>query len=128
MSRVINIQDTATFVPNELISNHSSYSGISDSYPITNAYDSSDSTSYAYITCNTGSRASTYVSLKFPISGIPSGATIDSIVCKAKLRVSSTNYISTAVVQLYKGTTAMGSSVSANTTSATVYTISNPGT
>lgn len=128
MSRVINIQDTATFVPNELVSNHSSYSGISDSYPITNAYDSSDGTSYAYITCNTGSRASTYVSLKFPISGIPSGATIDSIVCKAKLRVSSTSYISTAVVQLYKGTTAMGSSVSARTTTATVYTISNPGT
>jgi len=128
MSKPININEEVTFVPNELVSSHSSYSSISSSYPISNAYDSSSSTNYAYITCNTGSGASTYVSLKFPISGIPSGATIDSIVCKAKLRVSSTNYISTAVVQLYKGTTAMGSSVSARTTNATVYTISNPGT
>lgn len=128
MSRPINIPYTLTFVPNAIVEDHSDYSGISNSYPITNAYDSSNSTNYAYITCKTGSRASTYISLKFPILGIPSNATIDSIVCKAKLRVSSTSYISTAVVQLYKGTTAMGSSVSARTTTATVYTISDPGT
>ncbi len=127
MSRPVNINETVTFVPNELVSAHSSYSSISDSYPITNAYTNSSSNTYAYITCNTGSRASTYVSLKFPISGIPSNATIESVVCKVKVRVSSTSYLSTAVVQLYNGNTAMGSSTSARTTTATVYTISNPG-
>ena len=128
MSRVIQETKELTFIPNELDSANSSYSSISSSYPITNAYTNSSSTSYAYITCNTGSRATTYVSLKFPIENIPTSATIDSIVCKAKLRVSSTSYISTAAVQLYKGNAAMGSSVSARTTTATVYTISDPGT
>lgn len=127
MSRPVNINETVTFISNELVSAHSSYSSISGSYPITNAYTNSSSSTYAYITCNTGSGASTYVSLKFPILGIPSNATIESVVCKVKVRVSSTSYLSTAVVQLYNGNTAMGSSMSARTNTATVYTISNPG-
>jgi hypothetical protein len=43
------------------------------------------------------------------------------------VRVSSTSYISTAVVQLYSGSTAKGSSTSARTTTATAYTLT-PGT
>jgi hypothetical protein len=79
-----------TVVPSGYDSANSSYSSISSSYPITNAYDDSNSTSYAYITCNTGSYATTYISLTFDFSEVPSGATIDSITAKAKLRVSST--------------------------------------
>jgi len=128
MSKTIDIQDSKTIYPSGLDSANSSYSSISGSYPITNAYDSADSTNYAYITCITGSRASTYVSLTFDVSEIPEGVNVDSVECEAKVRVSSTNYISTAVVQLYKGSTAKGSSVSARTTTATKYTISSPGT
>ena len=128
MSRVIHETKESTFIPNELDSTNSSYKSISSSYPITNAYTNSSSTSYAEISCRTGFLAATHVSLKFSIENIPTQATIDSIVCKAKVSVSSTARLYTAHVQLYKGTTAMGSSVSARDTAATVYTISNPGT
>ena len=128
MSRVIHETKELTFIPNELDSANSSYGSINSSYPITNAYTNSSSTSYAEISCRTGFLAATHVSLKFPIENIPTQATIDSIVCKAKVSVSSTARLYTAHVQLYKGTTAMGSSVSARDTAATVYTISNPGT
>lgn len=127
MSQTVNVQDSITVVPSGYDSANSSYSSISSSYPITNAYDDSSSTSYAYITCNTGSSASTYVSFTFNFSEIPSNATIDSITAKAKVRVSSTSYISTAYLRLYNGTTAMGSNTSARTTTATAYTISSPG-
>ena len=126
MAKQITVQDSITVYPSGLSSANSSYSSISGSYPITNAYDSSSSTNYAYITCRTGSRAKTYVSLTFDVSAVPANATIDSITCSAKLRVSSTSYISTAVAQLYNGTTAKGSSVSARTTTATVYNLT-PG-
>lgn len=128
MSSVIDETKDLIFIPNELDSANSSYKEISSSHPITNAFTDSLSDTYAYISCNTGSNATTYVSLKFPIKNIPTNATLESIVCKAKLRVSSEKYFYRAAVQLYKGTTAMGSSVSALSQSPTVYTISNPGT
>jgi len=126
MSQPINVRDTLTFVPSGYSSAHSSYSGISSSYPVTNGYTDSSSTSYAYITCNTGSRATTYISYTFDVSEIPENATIESITCSAKVRVSSTNYISTATLQLYSGSTAKGSSTSARTTTATSYNLT-PG-
>lgn len=127
MSRIIDVSDTISLVPSGYDSANSHYSSVSSSYPISNGYDGTSSTNYAYITCNTGSQATTYISYTFNVSAIPAEATIDSIVAKAKLRVSSTQYISTAVVQLYSGSTAKGSSVSARTTSASTYTISSPG-
>ena len=126
MSRVINIDDSITLHPSGYDSSNSSYSSVSSSYPISNGYDGTSSTNYAYITCNTGSRASTYISYTFNVSGIPEGATIESVTCSAKVQVSSTSYISTAVLQLYSGTTAKGSSTSARTTTATTYNLS-PG-
>lgn len=128
MSRVINIDDSLEVVPSGYDASNSNYSSVSSSYPISNGYTNSSSTSYAYITCNTGSGAGTYISYTFDVSSIPEEANIDSIEAVAKLRVSSTSYISTAVVQLYSDSTAKGSSVSARTTSATQYTISNTGT
>lgn len=126
MSRVININDTLTTYPSGYSSANSSYSSISGSYPVTNGYTDATSTTYAYITCNTGSRATTYISYTFDVSEIPANATIDSVTCSAKVRVSSTSYISTAVVQLYNGTTAKGSSTSARSTTATTYNLT-PG-
>ena len=124
MSKQISINDSITLIPDGYNSQNSSYSSISTSYPITNAYTDSNSNNYAYITCNTGSRATTYISLTFSeVSNIPSNATINSITAKAKVQVSSASYISTAVLQLYSGTTAKGSSTSANTTTATQYSL-----
>ena len=90
MSRVINIDDSLEVVPSGYDSSNSHYSSVSSSYPISNGYANSDSTSYAYITCYTGSQATTYISYTFDVSSIPEEANIDSIVAKAKLRVSST--------------------------------------
>lgn len=127
MAQQINVSDTITLYPNGYSSANSSYSSISSSYPISNGYDGADSNNYAYITCNTGSRAETHISYTFDVSDIPAEATISSVACQAKVRVSSTSYISTAVVQLYSGSTAKGSSTSARTTTATAYTLT-PGT
>lgn len=124
MSKQISINDSITLIPDGYSSQNSSYSSISTSYPITNAYTDSNSYNYAYITCNTGSSAATYISFTFSeVSDIPSNATIDSITAKAKVQVSSSSYISTAVLQLYSGATAKGSSTSAKSTTATQYSL-----
>lgn len=126
MGQQVNIHDTVNLVPSGYDSSHSSYSSVSSSYPISNGYDGTSSTSYAYITCITGSQASSYISYTFNTSAIPAEATIDSVTCSAKVRVSSTSYISTATLQLYSGSTAKGSSTSARTTTATTYNLT-PG-
>lgn len=117
-----------TVNPNGYSSANSSYSSISGTYPITNAYANTGSTTYAQITCKTGTSVASYVSLTFDLSSIPSDATINSVSCVGKVRVSSTSYLATAVLQLYNNTTAMGSSVSARSITAANYTISSPGT
>lgn len=127
MARQISVQETFNAVPSGYDSSHSSYSGISSSYPVTNGYDGVDTTDYAYITCNTGSRATTYISYTFDVSDIPANAIIDSVSCRAKVRVSSTSYISTGVTQLYSGGTAKGSATTTRSTTATTYTLT-PGT
>ena len=126
MAQQINVSDTVNLVPSGYDSANSSYSSVSSSYPISNGYDGTSSTSYAYITCRTGSQATSYISYTFNTSSIPAGATIDSVTCSAKARVSSTSYISTAHLQLYSGSTAKGSATSARTMSATTYNLT-PG-
>lgn len=129
MSQQITVQNTSTLAPSGYSSANSSYSSISSSYPVSNGYTDATSTNYAYITCNTGSSASTYISYTFDVSTIPDNATIDSVSCTAKVRVSSTSYISSAYLRLYNNSTAMGSQTSArNTTSGgQTYTLT-PGT
>lgn len=82
---------------------------------------SQSSTSYATITCRTGRNAESYAFWSFDCSEIPDTATIDSVSCVAKCYVSSTSYVTTRGVQLYKGTTtAKGSSTTfSNSTSST---------
>ncbi len=127
MSQVINIQDTFTCHPTGYSSTNSNYSSVSSSNPISNGYDDSSSTTYAYITCNTGSQAYSYISYTFDVSDIPSNATITSISCSAKVRVSSTSYLTTGTTQLYSGTTAKGSATTTRSTTATSYNLT-PGT
>lgn len=128
MSRVIDISDTLTTHPNGYDSGNSSYSSVSSSYPISNGYTDATSTSYAYITCTTGSRAESHISYTFDVSEIPEGATIDSVTCSVKSRVSSTSYLTASTIQLYSGSTAKGAATSAASTSATARSISNTGT
>lgn len=109
-----------TFAGHPVAQGSYSYSSVSSSYPISNALADSTSTNYAYITCTTGSRAESYSFFKFDCSSIPATATIKSVGCKAKGRVSSTSYISTRQIQLFykdKGT-AKGSATNMSTSTS----------
>ena len=124
MARQISINDTFTGYPDSYDSSNSSYSGTSSSYPLSTPYGKSHTnTSYARITCNTGSRATSYISYTFDCSSIPQGVTINSVSCTIGCYISSTSYLSTATVQLYSGNIAKGSSTSCRSTStSTTYT------
>ena len=121
MSKPININETLTVNPSGISTAQSSYSTASSN---ANAYTDTSSTTYSTISCNTGSNAVTYVTYTFDLSAIPEGATIDSVTCSAKARVSSNSYISTAVLQMYSDTTAKGSTTSYRSTTATTYNLS----
>ena len=123
MSKPINVSDSLIFNPSGIDTSQSSYGTGSNN---TNAYADINSTTYSTLSCNTGSQVSSWVTYTFNVTGIPSGATINSVTCQAKASVSSTSYIATAVLQLYTGTTAKGSTTSFRSNTATTYTLS-PG-
>ncbi len=116
MSRTINDTGTATSHPVSYDSGYSAYS-VSG---LDNALTDSDSTTYATINLTRNSNAETIIFYNFSISGIPSGATINSVTCSAKCYISTTNSsrVSSRQIRLYSGSTAMGS----------VYTVSNSTT
>lgn len=99
-------------------------------YAITNptyGYADSTSTDYARVNLTRGQSAQTHVYWEFSMPAIPTNATINSITCNYKARVSSssTNYIAQATIQLYSGTTAKGSSKSIRTTSTEASSLSS---
>lgn len=120
MSRIINIDDTISVHPTGVANDHA-YASISNQ---TNGYNESSNTTYATINLTTGSGATTYIYFTFNFSGIPEGATINSVSCTAKAYINTTNSsrITTRQMQLYSGTTAKGSAttVSNSTTTATM--------
>ena len=93
----------------------------------TNGYADSTSTDYARVNLTRGQSAQTHVYWQFSLPTIPANATIDSITCNYKARVSSssTKYIAQATIQLYSGTTAKGSSKSIRTTSTDASSLSS---
>ena len=123
MSKQVNVSDSLIFNPSDIDTSQSSYSTGSNN---ANAYTDINSTTYSTLSCNTGSQVSSWVTYTFDVTGIPSGATINSVTCQVKASVSSTSYIATAVLQLYTGTTAKGSTTSFRSNTATTYTLS-PG-
>lgn len=108
---------------------HYSYASVSSSYPISNAYTDSSSTSYAQVSWTTGSGAETYVYLKFDFSSIPAGATIKTVTAKAKGYVNTTNSsrVTSRQMQLATGTTLKGSALTISN-STTEQTFSSVGT
>lgn len=104
-----------------------SYYAISNA---SNGYAESSSTSYASINLTRGANAESWVYWNFGSLDIPAGATIDSIKCKGKARVSnsSSSYISLAQAQLYSGTTPKGKYWNIRNTSTSEWTMGNPGT
>ena len=88
----------------------------SSSYPITNSYTNSSSTSYTRYSISTRTTGTVYYT--FDISGVSANATINSVNCVAKVRVSSTSRVTNTICQLYSGTTAKGSNSTFNSTSS----------
>ena len=114
--------ETITVYPSGYINNASA--SISN---ITNAYTSTDSTTYAQINLTTGRGALTDVFFTFDLSSIPSNAIIQSVECSVKVLISTTssNYINTRSMRMYSGNTAKGSGGTSITTSSTVVSLSS---
>ena len=112
MSRPINISDTLTFVPNG--NTGTTNLTASSQYPTSNGNTSHTSTTYVQFTTQT---TAGYTYYKFPVSGIPEGASISSVSCIAKIRINSTSRVSNTNIQLYSGTTAKGFSKTFSSTS-----------
>ena len=117
-----------TLLPAAYDSDLSSYASVNSSYPLSNGLNSSpDSENYAEIYLTTGTRAASTLAIKFDMSQVPAGATIDSIACRVKARISNSSpYVLTGVAQLYYGATAMGGEVELGT-SAVAQTFNDVG-
>ena len=94
----------------------------SSSYPISNGYTDADSSTYARFTLSSGSTG--YLYYTFDCSEIPADATIDSVACTVRARVSSTSRVTSTQCQLFAGTTAKGNnSTFASTSSSNLETL-----
>lgn len=120
---------TASVYASSYDTTHHSWSSVSSSYPITNAYDDPSGATYAQINWKTGTNAETYIYLRFDLSDIPANATITSVSCSAKAYVNTTNSsrVTTRQMQMATGTTLKGSALTIST-SASEQTFSNVGT
>ena len=118
------ISKTVTLVP-------SGYTGLTSltttsSYPVTNGYADTSSTTYARLSLSTSTTG--YLFFTFDTSEIPADATITSVTAKARVRVSSTSRVTSTQCQLFTGTTAKGSNVTFASTSSTNIVTLTPGT
>ena len=115
MSKQVTINDTLEIVPSGYTG--SSNMTTSSSYPISNGYDGVNSSDYARFTLSTSTSGHIYYT--FDTSAIPTNATINSVECSVRARVSNTQRVTNTSAQLYSGTTAKGSSSSFASTSST---------
>lgn len=123
MSKPVNINETLTFIPNG--NTGTTNLTASSSYPSSNGNTSHTSTTYVQFTTQT---TAGYTYYTFPVSGIPSDATISSVSCIAKIRINNTGRVSNTNIQLYSGTTAKGTSQTFSSTDASNTVTLNGGT
>lgn len=116
------VQHTITVHPSGYDTEHHSYYGFTN---VSNAYDSGEDNDYATITLTRGSGAETYVYFTFDLSSIPQNATIDSITLTAYAQVTTTvgSRLGTRVLQVCRGTDAVGTATSNMTTGKKAYTM-----
>ena len=120
---------TETCTPNNQVS--SSGFTVTD---LSNAFADADSNDYATLSVPSGG-SSCSLSLYFDTSGVPSGATIVSVSCKATFQYNRNNSSSrfSATCQMYKLITAVGSPVTivssgGSNVAKTTFTFSDAGT
>ena len=115
-------QYTITKYPSSYDTEHHSYYGLTS---VSNAYDSGEADNYATINFTRGNNAETYIYFQFDLSSIPSDATIDSITLTAYAQVTTTvgSRLGTRVLQVCRGTTAVGTATANMTTGKKAYTM-----
>lgn len=107
---------SVTLVPTGYNSQSSSYISVDASYPLSNGLTSSSSNTYTVLNLNKGGGAVSKLAVKFDMSKIPANATISSISCKIKARISNASpYILSGVAQLYCGTAGLSSEIDLGT-------------
>lgn len=114
------VTSAATSIPTSFSATSTQYtSGATHGYHGSN---NTSTTDRAY--CISRNRTNNYTFYYFTITGIPTNATITSVSCIFRARVSSPSY--PASVQLFAGDTAKSNSVSVNKTTTTgdIYTLS----
>lgn len=110
--------ETKTFYPQTHAG--STFTSISDpTNPV--GKGSANTTSASLVIDRLGTEAIIY--WPFDLSAVPDKATIDSVVCKAKCKVSSTYHLKSTYLQLFSGTTEKGSGTKVDSTSDHVYTL-----
>ena len=118
---------SVTLVPAGYDGQHSSYSSVDASYPLSNGLTSSSSDTFTVLNLNTGSGAVSKLAVKFDMSKIPTDAKVNSISCKIKARISNSSpYVLTGVAQLYCGTAGLSSEIELGT-SAVAQTFNDTG-
>ncbi len=118
---------SVTLTPSGYDGSLSTYQSVNTEYPLRNGYTNADSDTYTEIYLTTGTQATSMLAVKFDMSQVPAGATIDSIACRIKARISNSSpYVLTGVAQLYYGATAMGGEIELST-SATTQTFNDVG-
>lgn len=107
---------SVTLVPTGYDGQHSSYSSVDASYPLSNGLTSSSSDAFAVLNLNKGGGAVSKLAVKFDMSKIPTDAKVNSISCKIKARISNAyTYILSGVAQLYCGTAGLSSEIDLGT-------------
>lgn len=107
---------SVTLTPTGYDGQLSSYISVDSSYPLSNGLTSSSSDTFAVLNLNKGGGAVSKLAVKFDVSKIPANATISSISCKIKARISNASpYILTGVAQLYCGTAGLSSEIDLGT-------------
>ena len=107
---------SVTLIPTGYNSQSSSYISVDASYPLSNGLTSSSSDTFTVLNLNKGGGAVSKLAVKFDMSKIPANATISSISCKIKARISNASpYILSGVAQLYCGTAGLSSEIDLGT-------------
>lgn len=107
---------SVTLVPTGYDGQHSSYSSVDASYPLSNGLTSASSNTFTVLNLNKGGGAVSKLAVKFDMSKIPTDAKVNSISCTIKARISNAyTYILSGVAQLYCGTAGLSSEIDLGT-------------
>ena len=123
MSKTSTITTAITFIP----SSYDSSSTIPSNYTNNTGNGLNNSGNTSTFAGFSAQSTSYYAVYNFDCSSIPANATINSVSCTARAKLSSTNNWLTRTIQLYNGTSAKGSASQVNSTSSTAYSLT-PGT